>query len=109
VRYYLVPMHNVGGCQLGVVLITKYGRGTSHSYLNLPRIRGYLGSGSDGNNHITITPVVVPNGVASVTAHYPASSYPGHVPHQVITQRVRDNIVIFRITGGWDPPSLTSP
>ena len=102
-------MRNVGGCHLGVVFITKYGQGESHSYLNMSRINGYLSSASDGNNHITISPVVVPDGVARVTAHYPAEDQVGHVAHQVITQHVSDNVVIFRITGGWDPPSLTAP
>jgi hypothetical protein len=108
-HYYLVPMSNVGGCQLGVQFITRYGTGESHGYLDMSEIRNYLESGSDGNNHVTITPVVVPDGVATVTAHYPADNEVGHVRHQVITQHVTDNVVIFRITGGWDPPSLTSP
>ncbi len=111
VRYHLVPMSNVSGpgCTSGpgVQLIANYGRGESHSYLTISRIRRHFETGSDGNNHITITPLVVPSDVATVTANYPAENQVGHVAHQVITRHVKGNIVIFRVTGGWDPPSLT--
>lgn len=110
VRYYLIPMSSVsGGCsrEAGVQLITHDDQGESHSNLGMSEIRRYFETGSGGNNHITVTPLVVPNSVATVTADYPASSYPGHVPHKVITQEVRDNLVIFVLRGGWDPPSLT--
>ena len=97
----------LGDQPLGVQFIMRSGASVSHSYVNLPQLRFGLGGGSDGNNHITITPALVPNDVATVTANYPASSYPGRVPDRMITERVRNNVVIFVITGGWDPPSLT--
>lgn len=92
--------------QAGVQFITRYGAGVAHSYLTIARLVSYDGGG-DGNDHITVTPLVVSGNVATVTANYPASSYPGHVPHRVITERVRNNVVIFVLRGGWDPPSLT--
>jgi hypothetical protein len=111
VRYYLIPMSNVSGpgCTSGpgVQLIANYGRGEAHRYLAISEIRRHFETGSDGNNHITITPLVVPSDVATVTANYPAENQAGHVAHQVITRHVKGNIVIFRVTGGWDPPSLT--
>jgi hypothetical protein len=95
----------------GVQLLTTYGTSGSHRNRFISEISEFIGGGSDGGtaegSRFTITPIIVPNSVASVTADYPAEHEEGHVRHQVITQQVRDNIVIFRVTGGWDPPSLT--
>ncbi len=111
VRYYLVPMSNVSGpgCTSGpgVQMIANYGRGEAHSYRTISGLRHRFETGSDGANHITITPLVAPSDVATITANYPAESQLGHVAHQVITRHVKGNVVIFRVTGGWDPPSLT--
>ncbi len=110
VRYYLIPMSNigVGGCTPGVQLITKYGRGEAHNWISMPEIRHYLDSGSGGNDLGTVTPLVVPDGTATVTARYPAQTHPGRVPRPVtITKTVINNLVIFVFRGAWDPPSLT--
>ncbi|MGH3495387.1 MAG: hypothetical protein ACRDQ1_19440, partial [Sciscionella sp.] len=65
-------------------------------------------AGSGGNDHGTVTALLVPNGVATVTAYYPAEHQVGQVPRAMTrTHRVIDNVVIFRLDGGWDPPSIT--
>lgn len=92
----------------GVCRIDAYGEGTGQACEPMAWITGYAeDSGSEGSNTITITPLVLPDNVATATANYSTEHQVGHVAHQVITKRVRDNIVIFRITGGWDPPSIT--
>jgi hypothetical protein len=64
--------------------------------------------GSDGTDHVTVTPLVVPDSVASVTAHYTAQSRPGRIAHAFDTeQRPSGNVVFFVLRGAWDPPSLT--
>jgi hypothetical protein len=64
------------------------------------------GFGSDGNDHATVTALIVPDPVATVTARYGAQTYPGRVPHPLtVTQRARQNVVIFYLRGAWDPPS----
>jgi hypothetical protein len=109
VPYYLIPASNVGGkcCtgQPGVQLIIQYAGDEIHDYISLKELRDHVEPKSIQTG-TTITPLVVPDQVASVTATYPAK---GHIPHQIITEQVNDNIVIFRsrIMGGWDPPSLT--
>jgi hypothetical protein len=66
------------------------------------------GAGSEGNDTATITPVIAPNRVATITAHYGSQRYPGQVPHPVtVTHQVSGNVVIFYLHGAWDPPSLT--
>lgn len=65
-----------------------------------------FGPGGYGNDHETITPLLVPDNVATVTAHYSAQTYPGRVAHPLtITERAKDNLVIMRLHGAWDPPS----
>jgi hypothetical protein len=75
----------------------------------ITRIRSYHNGGDFGGGQpqFTLTPLLLPNNVASVTADYPAVNQDGHVAHHVVTQQVKNNFVIFRIRGGWDPPSLT--
>ncbi len=65
-------------------------------------------TGGGGNDQSTTTTVLVPSSVASVTARYPASSYPGHVDKTfTVTKRPVRNFVIFHLAGAWDPPQLT--
>jgi hypothetical protein len=55
-----------------------------------------------------VTALVLPDAVATATAHYPAEHRLGQVPRTLtVTQRVVNNLVIFNLTGAWDPPSLT--
>lgn len=65
-------------------------------------------AGSSGSNDLTVTALIVPDQAATVTAHYPAGHRGGRVTHQFTISRPNiDNVVIFRLIGGWDPPSLT--
>jgi hypothetical protein len=65
-------------------------------------------TGGGGNDHSTTTTVLVPKNVASITATYPASSYPGHVAKTFsVTKRPVRNFVLFHLAGAWDPPQLT--
>ena len=62
--------------------------------------------GSGGNDHGTVTMTIVPDNVATVTAHYDPQTHPGVVPHPITTShRVTNNIVIFDLHGAWDPPA----
>jgi hypothetical protein len=64
------------------------------------------GAGSGGNNQSTVTAIIVPDRVATVTAHYSPQTYPGRVPRALtVTQRAIHNVVIFNFRGAWDPPS----
>jgi hypothetical protein len=67
-----------------------------------------FGAGGGGNDRSTTTSLLVTDEVASVTATYHAQSYPGRVPRKfsVIKRPVR-NLVIFHLSGAWDPPQLT--
>jgi hypothetical protein len=71
------------------------------------RLRPTDVTGSGGNNHQTVTALVVPNAIASVTAHYSAEDQIGTVAEPSVTKRPDHNVVIFRLVGGWDPPTLT--
>ncbi len=67
-----------------------------------------IGAGGGGSNTSTTTSVLVADQVASVTATYPASSHPGRVARTFsVTKRPVRNLVIFHLTGAWDPPRLT--
>ena len=97
----------------GVAIITV-GHGTEGdsncSVLRLAQLKTQPATctGGGGNDHSTTTTVLVPNSVASVTATYPASSYPGHVAKTFsVTKRPVRNFVIFHLAGAWDPPQLT--
>lgn len=69
-------------------------------------ISGRLGAGSKGTNHVTVTALILPDRVATVTAHYSSQSYPGRVPHPLtVTERAAQNLVIFSLHGAWDPPN----
>jgi hypothetical protein len=64
--------------------------------------------GSSGNNSNTVTALIVPDRVATITAHYSPQTYPGRVPRALtVTQHASHNIVIFHLQGAWDPPTLT--
>jgi hypothetical protein len=97
----------------GVCLIHTTGRGTGFgpcaTSVSLRHLPGTpFGAGSDGNDQATVTPLIVPNNIATVTAYYRPQTYPGRVPDPVtVTQHVRNNIAVFDLHGAWDPPSLT--
>lgn len=104
----LIAQHK--GPRDGVVLVTAGGGSTGFEYLTVAMLRAdpWDDGGGGGNNNITKTVLLVPDSVASVTAHYAAQTYPGRVPHPVdVTRRVTDNLAIFVYRGAWDPPSLT--
>jgi hypothetical protein len=55
---------------------------------------------------VTVTPLIVPDRVATVTAHYSPQTYPGRVPRPLtVTERAAQNLVIFSLHGAWDPPN----
>jgi hypothetical protein len=107
---WLHAQHNIAQHPAGVCL-TYAGGGVSGFGGCLPatsinELPGPLGSG--GNNRSTITALIVPDRVATVSAHYTPQTYPGRVPRALtVTQHARDNIVIFNFQGAWDPPTLT--
>jgi hypothetical protein len=93
----------------GIVLVTT-GRGatTDTENLTVAQLGGLWGRGSQGDNDITQTALVLPNSVATVTARYAAQTHPGRVAKAVtITRRVVDNLAILVFRGAWDPPKLT--
>lgn len=97
----------------GVALLTSgWGTGGGSFYpastLALLNAEPDVGSGGGGNNTSTTTPLLVPNEVTSVTATYHAQSYPGRVPRTFsVTKHPVRNVVIFHLSGAWDPPQLT--
>ncbi len=94
----------------GVVLVTAGGGSIGFENLTVARLRAdpWDDGGGGGSNSITKTALLVPDSVASVTAHYAPQTYPGRVPHPVeVTHHVTDNLAIFVFRGAWDPPSLT--
>ena len=99
--------------EAGVAIRTVGAGGSTGSYFPIWRLAMLVaspdaGGGSGGNNNSTVTSLLVTDRVASITATYPAQSYPGRVPKTIsITKRPVHNIVIFRFTGAWDPPQLT--
>lgn len=92
----------------GLAVITAGGGSIGGDYLTVDELRNHLGGGRAGNDNITETALLLPDSVASVTAHYDAQSYPGRVLRPVtITRRVSNNLAIFVFKGAWDPPKLT--
>lgn len=92
----------------GVCLITMVDRDKGQSCLTTAQLTSHdRDAGSVGNDTSTTTALVVPDEVASVTASYPAENQVGRVPHAfAVTKRPIHNVVIFHLTGGWDPPVL---
>jgi hypothetical protein len=107
VPYYLFPASNVGGkcCagQPGVQLIIEYAGDEIHDYISLQELRDHVAPKSIQAG-LTLTPLVVPDQVASVTAKYPAR---GSAPPQVLTEPAKNNIVMFLANHGGNPSSLT--
>jgi hypothetical protein len=99
--------------EAGVAVITVGGGGRGGRYIQAWRLAELNanpagGSGGGGTNNSTKPTLLVTREVGSVTATYPAQSYPGRVPRtfSVTTRPVR-NLVIFHLIGAWDPPQLT--
>jgi hypothetical protein len=99
--------------QAGVSVVTV-GWGTrgasNHPIWMLARLKTdpAFGSGGGGTNSSTTTSLLVTDEVASVTATYHAQSYPGRVPRTFsVTKRPIRDLLIFHLTGAWDPPQLT--
>jgi hypothetical protein len=97
----------------GVAVITS-GQGSSGgSFIQVRRLAELnadpaIASGGGGTNTSTTTTLLVTREVASVTATYPAQSYPGRVSRTFsVTRRPVRNLVIFHLSGAWDPPQLT--
>lgn len=94
----------------GIALITVGFGGVSQRNYTIAELHNnpYGGGGGGGNDTVTKTALVVPNNVASVTAHYSAQSGPGRVTRPVtVTRPAVNNLVIFVYRGAWDPPELT--
>ncbi|MGH2891117.1 MAG: hypothetical protein ACRDNJ_15975 [Solirubrobacteraceae bacterium] len=67
-----------------------------------------VGVSSGRTDTSTTTPLLVTDQVGSVTATYRAQSYPGRVHRTFsVTKRPVRNLVMFRLSGAWDPPQLT--
>jgi hypothetical protein len=84
--------------------------GSFHQVWRLAELNADPGaaSGGGGTNSSTTTTLLVTDEVASVTATYHAQSYPGRVPRTFsVTKRPVRNLVIFHLSGAWDPPQLT--
>ena len=85
-------VHGGGGCQ------------DAPSLRDLANLRAIGG----GNDHETVTAVIVPNRVATVTAHYRAQTHPGRVPRAIrVTHQAHGNVALFSLRGAFDPPTLT--
>lgn len=104
----MIAQHPAGVC-LATAGPGGSGTGPCINAISLRQSQDQIGSGSYGNDHETVTPLILPDRVASVTAHYNPQTYPGRVPRPLtITQRAVQNLVIFALRGAWDPPnSLT--
>lgn len=94
----------------GVVLLTFTpggGQGGAYRTLSDLRTNPFMGGGG-GTNDVTTSALLLPNRVATVTAHYGTQTYPGRVSRPVtVTRPVVNNLVIFVFRGAWDPPQLT--
>ena len=99
--------------EAGVAVQTVGAGGSGGSYFQAWRLvelaaNPDTGGGGGGTNTSTVTSLLVTDDVASVTATYPAQSYPGRVPKAIsVTKRPVRNVVIFHFIGAWDPPKLT--
>jgi hypothetical protein len=101
----MVADHPAGVC-LATTGPAGSGTGPCVTAVSLRQFNGTTGDGSYGNNHETVTPRIVPDSIATVTARYRAQTYPGRVPRPLtITQPVVQNLVILTLHGAWDPPS----
>jgi hypothetical protein len=93
---------------VGVCLLYLIPGGSGEGCRSIAALRLHRGDpiAGGGDNRQTVTALVVPGPVATVTARYgDASTKPTS-----ITEPVVGNVVVFRITSGWDPrktPSLT--
>ena len=97
---------NPAGVCLATASPAGSGTGPCVNAISLRQFNGRLGVGSDGNDHATVTPLIVPDRVATVTAHYSPQTYPGRVPRPLtVTEHAVQNLVIFYLHGAWDPPS----
>lgn len=101
----MIAEHPAGVC-LATTGPAGSGTGPCVNAVSLRQFNASTGDGSYGNDHETVTPRIVQDGVATVTARYSAQTYPGRVPHPLtITQPVVQNLVILTLHGAWDPPS----
>lgn len=103
-----IAQHPAGVC-LATAGPGGSGTGPCVNAVSLRQFTGRLGVANDGNDHATVTALIVPDRVATVTAHYAPQTYPGRVPRPLtVTKRPVQNLVIFALRGAWDPPnSLT--
>jgi hypothetical protein len=100
-----IAEHPAGVC-LARVGVGGFGTGPCVHAVSLRQFNGRLGVGSDGNDQGTVTALIVPDRVATVTVRYSPQTYPGRVPHPLtVTERAVQNLVIFSLRGAWDPPS----
>ena len=100
-----IAEHPAGVC-LARVGAGGSGTGPCVNAASIRTFAGRLGVGSDGNDHATVTALIVPDRVATVTAHYSPQRYPGRVPRPLnVTEHAVQNLVIFDLRGAWDPPN----
>jgi hypothetical protein len=103
-RVQAIAKHPAGVC-LATAGPEGHGTGPCVNAVSL-RWLDTIGSGSYGTNRMTVTARIVPDSVATVTAHYSPQTYPGRVPRpHTITEPAVQNLVIFALHGAWDPPS----
>jgi hypothetical protein len=102
-----IAQHPAGVC-LATAGPRGSGTGPCVNAVSLRQFSGRLGVGvgSDGNDHVTVTTLIVPDRVATVTAHYSPQTHPGRAPRPLtVTERAVQNLVIFSLHGAWDPPN----
>ncbi len=110
IRYeqqWLIRLRATLNARAGVCLISVSGvdRGEDCPTVVDLRLDPGMFAGSSGNGKRTETVLLVPNGVATVTAYYPPNR---EVPPMTVTRPVVGNIAIFRYDHpGWNPPQLT--
>jgi hypothetical protein len=100
-----IAEHPAGVC-LATTGAGGSGTGPCVNAVSVRQLNSNTGGGSYGNDHATVTALIVPDRVATVTAHYSPQNYPGRVRRPLtVTERAVQNLVIFALQGAWDPPS----
>jgi hypothetical protein len=111
IKYAQQRFNRGAGSGVSVVTVGRGTRGASNQQtwmLAQLKTEPAFGSGAGGTNSSTTTSLLVTDEVASVTATYHAQSYPGRVPRTFsVTKRPVRNLLIFHLSGAWDPPQLT--
>jgi hypothetical protein len=100
---------NTRGPGVCLILQSTFGRGINCVTAAALQANRRAAVDISDNGHGTVTAIVAPNSVRSITARYPTQTRPGRVPHPVTTTETltNNNVAIFLLRGAWDPPKLT--